>query len=177
MQCDFLDWSGGLFGGYYCNKKREYVSKSTVNNYCDNSLAYRDCSIYRGNFYLMNCMCNILGYEKHEGLLNEAKNFRDSYMKNDESLKPLLDDYDIVGPMICEKILDDENKTRTAHIMLAEYITPAFTYIENNEYETAIEIYKTMTKDLMDHYQIDKSVLSQEKSTMNIQRKMKLQTV
>ena len=73
-------------------------------------------------------------------------------------------------------MLEDDNKTRTAHIMLAEYITPAINCIENNEYETAIEIYKTMTTDLMDHYQLDKSLLSQEKLTVNKQRKMKLQT-
>ena len=178
MQCDFLDWNGGIFGGYYCSKKKDYVDSSTRNRYCDNSLAYRNCPIYTQRdtgCYLTTCMCYILGYKDHCKTLDRLRNFRDSYMKNEEELQPLLEDYDTVGPLICEKMLEDDNKTRTAHIMLAEYITPAITCIENNEYETAIEIYKTMTTDLMDHYQLDKSLLSQEKLTINKQRKMKLQ--
>ena len=171
LDCALLDMNDTNWGKAYCRYYRKYYDPASRS--CDHLVKKKNSG---GGCYLTTCMCYILGYKDHCKTLDSLRNFRDSYMKNKEELQPLLEDYDTVGPLICEKMLEDDNKTRTAHIMLAEYITPAINCIENNEYETAIEIYKTMTTDLMEHYQLDKNLLSQEKQTINKQRKMKLQT-
>lgn len=164
MQCDFLDWSGGIFGSYYCSKDNKSVDKSTVNTYCDNSMRYRDCPIYKrssnSSCYLTTCMCNILGFDDNCKTLDSLRSFRENYMRKNEDCLPLLEDYDVVGPIICDKIMKDENKTRTAHVMLIEYITPAINSINNSDYDLAISYYKNMTTDLMDYYGVDKSILS-----------------
>ena len=168
MQCDYLEWKGGIFGGYYCQKDEKYVDSYTRNTYCDNSLNYRECSIYKkssstGGCYLTTTMCNILGYEDNCITLDTLINFRDEYMKETPECLPLLKDYDIVGPKICEKLEKDENKTRTAHIMLIEYITPAINCINNGYYDDAIEFYKDMTLSLMHYYGLDTKDFSCEK--------------
>lgn len=177
MQCDFLEWQGGLFGSYYCTKDDKSVDKYTVNTYCDNSLRYRDCPIYKkssssGGCYLTTAMCNVLGCEDNCETLETLRNFRDDYMKKTPECLPLLEDYDLVGPKISQKIDEDENKTRTANIMLTEYINPAINCIKNKLYDSAIEIYKDMTLDLMNYYEVDTKDLSYQKEIeINKQRK------
>ena len=178
MQCDFLTYRSGLIGGhYYCSKDEKDVDKYTINNYCDNSLNYRNCPIYRKGCYLTTAMCDILNLDDHSRTLDTLRDFRDSYMKNNDDCIPLLEDYDRVGPILSEKLLTDKNKSRTAHIMLIEYITPAIKSIDNKDYDNAIEIYKDMTLSLMDYYRLDKSILSDKIIGVSKQRKIEPQTV
>ena len=86
MQCDFLDYTGGILsGGYYCKKDEKYVDRSTLNTYCDNSLKYRDCPIFRkqssGGCYLTTAMCDILGYPDDNYYLQMLRTFRDEFYK------------------------------------------------------------------------------------------------
>lgn len=181
MQCDYLIYRSGLIGGsYYCDKGDKYLDKATINSYCDNSLKYRDCPIFRksdSSCYLTTAMCDILNLDDHSRTLDTLRDFRDSYMKNNDDCIPLLEDYDRVGPILSGKLLTDKNKSRTAHIMLIEYITPAIKSIDNKDYDNAIEIYKDMTLSLMDYYRLDKSILSDKIIGINKQRKIEPQTV
>ena len=176
MQCDFLDYRGGLFGGhYYCSKEKKDLDRDTIITYCDNSLRYRDCPIFRKSdttCYLTTTMYNILGFDDHCKTLDTLRSFRDDYMKKEESCLPLLENYDNIGPMVSQKLLEDENRYRTAHIMLFEYLTPAVIAIENKDYDDAIEIYKNMTLDLMDYYNIDRSILASKIVGARKQRKI-----
>lgn len=177
MQCEFLTYRSGLIGGhYYCSKDEKDVDKYTINNYCDNSLNYRNCPIYRksspGGCYLTTAMCEVLGYDDHSVILDSLRESRDNHMKNNKEYLPLLEAYDKIGPILSEKILNDKNKTRTAHIMLIEYITPAINSINNQDYDNAIEIYIDMTLNLMDYYKIDKGILSDKIIGVNKQRKI-----
>lgn len=165
MECEYLTWNGGIFGSYYCQKDNKQIDKYTINTYCDNSLNYRNCPIYNkssstGGCYLTTAMCNILGYEDHCYALDTLRDFRDNYMKKTPECLPLLKDYDLVGPKICEKLENDGNKKRTANIMLTEFITPAIICIKKNDYDNAIEIYKDMTLGLMDYYGFDPKELA-----------------
>lgn len=170
MQCDYLDWYGGILGYYYCRKDDTRIDKNTINNYCDNSLNYRNCPIYNksssnGGCYLTTAMCNILGYEDHCYALDTLRDFRDNYMKKTPECLPLLEDYDLIGPKISQKLEEDKNKIRTANIMLTEFITPAIICIKREDYDNAIEIYEDMTLGLMDYYGFDTKELACKKET------------
>ena len=176
MECDFLSWQGGIFGSYYCQKENKTLDKYTINTYCDNSLKYRECPIYKKNSssqtcYLTTAMCNTLGFEDDCLILNTLRKFRDNHMKTNPEYSPLLEDYNIIGPEICNKINNDENKIRTAHIMLIEFITPAINFINNKKYDEAIEIYKNMTLNLMEYYNVDTSNLSYQKNKTSIKQR------
>lgn len=178
MQCEFLDYSGGiLWGGYRCRRTDKPVDKNTINTYCDNSLKYKDCPAYDG-CYLTTAMCNILGYEDDCLILNTLRNFRDNYMKNTKECLPLLEDYDTVGPIIADKLTNDKNKVFNAKSMLYFYIYPALVSIKKENYDEAIELYKDMTISLMHTYNIDRSLLASKKTTgSNITRKRELVNV
>lgn len=179
MQCDYLDYKGGWLGGYYCNKQDKSIDKSTVNTYCDNSLNYRNCPTFNKSSspcYLTTAMCNILGQEDDGPVLNTLRHFRDTYMKNTPECKPLLEDYDTVGPIIAENLNSDKDKTLTANIMLYFFINPAIKSIIEEDYDNAIEIYKDMTINLMEKYNIDKSLLASQKVIgQNITRKKEVE--
>ena len=165
MQCDFLDYKSSLFGGWYCLKKKDYIDKSTVNLYCDNSLAFRSCPIFKKydsntGCYLTTCMCEVLGKEDDCEELETLRAFRDGYMKNDDRYETLLEDYDRIGPVVSEKIMNDENKVQIAAIMKGWYVDRALVLISQGEFEEAVATYMRMTLDLLDNYSVDKSILN-----------------
>lgn len=180
MQCDFLDYTGGILcGGYYCKKDEKYLDKRTVNTYCDNSLKYRDCPIYNQNSsvgcYLTTAMCDILGFNDDCNVLETLRGFRDNYMKNNKDCTSLLEDYDNVGPMIVKCLNNDSYNLETAKTMLDCYIAPAIEYISIGDFDAAIDVYKNMTLGLMKRYELDTSILSyinEEKPSKVRQRKI-----
>ena len=168
MQCDFLDYTGGILsGGYFCKKDNKYVDKITLNTYCDNSLKYRQCPIYTrgssGGCYLTTAMCDILGQEDNCPILETLRGFRDNYMKKHEEYLPLLEDYDVVGPVISDRLFNDENKDKIAQAMLL-FINEAIDSIKDKEYTSAINTYENMTIYLMDYFDLDMSLLNSKKA-------------
>ncbi len=170
MQCDFLDYVGSILsGGYYCKKSDKYVDTYTRNTYCDNSLRYRECPIYTkgnssGGCYLTTAVCDILGYEDHCPTLDTLRSFRDDYMKKHEECLPLLEDYDVVGPVISEKLIKDENRVKIANTMLNIFINEAIDSIIDKEYQAAIDTYENMTIYLMDYFNLDMNMLNSNKA-------------
>ncbi len=81
-------------------------------------------------------------------------------MKHQEYCLPLLEDYNVVGPMIGEKLFEDENCVKQANRMLNIFIKEAIDAIKDKEYDAAVDIYVNMTEFLMDYYEIDKGLLS-----------------
>ena len=184
MYCDFLDYKGGfLSGSWYCTKKKDHIDKHTKDKYCDNSLRYRDCPIYRESGYSSGCyittaVCDILGYNDNCEELETLRSFRENWMKSEENKErclPILEDYKIVGREISNKLFFDPDKEKKAGIILDLYIKPAITNINEEKYEEALEIYETMTFNLIDHYKIDDSILIGDYTNLNkgIQRKRK----
>ena len=174
IDCTWLDPNDKRWGDCYCKKNRYYVDPASAScRHFDkkSSSATSPC-------YLTTAMCNILGHEDDCEILNTLRGFRDNYMKNTPECLPLLEDYDTVGPIISERLHSDENRVLSANIMLYFFIGPAINCINNEDYDTAIEIYKDMTISLMEKYGLDQSMLASSKVIgENMQRKRELQTV
>lgn len=147
---------------FYCPKMKRYVS-----------LHERSCNTYfvkkdrnkvdrRPNTgcYITTAVCHILGYEDDCPVLETLRSFRDNYMKHQEYCLPLLNDYNVVGPMIGEKLFEDENRVKQANRMLNIFIKEAIDAIKDKEYDAAVDIYVNMTEFLMDYYEIDMGLLS-----------------
>lgn len=151
---------------FYCNKMRRYVSLNERS--CNTYFTKRDKNKVdvrpNNSCYITTAICNILGYEDDCPVLESLRSFRDNYMKNKEYCLPLLQDYDIVGPIISEKLLEDEKRIKQADRMLNIFIKEALESIKDREYDAAVDIYVNMTEFLMDYYEIDMSLLSYNKS-------------
>lgn len=163
MSCEYLDWRGSIFGSYYCKKKDNYIDNDIVRKYCEGIAYYKDCPIFKksdSSCYLTTAMCKVLGKEDDCFELETLRQYRDSYMKHDEKFDPALEDYNKIGPIISEKIMNDENKEQIALIMKYIYIDRAIFHIANNENIEAYNVYLDMTIDLMENYGIDQSLLN-----------------
>lgn len=109
--------------------------------------------------YITTVVCDILGLSDNCGVLNNLRVFRDNVMQKDDSYKEMLYEYDIVGPIIAEKLSEDFNKTGNADFINSIfnfYILPSSSLISKKKYDEAVERYKEMIEDLREYYKIPK---------------------
>lgn len=156
------------YGKFYCKPMRRDVKPQEHS--CNTYFEKRN-----NNCYITTAMCYILGEEDDCDTLETLRSFRDNYMMNHEEYLPLLEDYDVVGPIIAEKLYDDEKGTILANIINNNFIREAIEAIEDKAYDAAIDTYKNMTLFLMNCYDIDEELLpSNQKENKGIQRKREI---
>lgn len=148
--CIWLDTSDSSWRGFRCTKKNIYVKPDEKS--CNNHFEKKQSN--SSSCYLTTTMCEILGKEDNCYVLDTLRSFRDNIMKNDDTCTSLLLEYDAIGPQICEKLMQDEQKEVIAKSMLYLRIYPAIKAIKEEKYDDAIEIYKDMTDILKEKYNI-----------------------
>lgn len=104
--------------------------------------------------YLTTIMCKLLGYDDDNYYLNKLRNFRDNVMQTNPIYIPLLLKYDVVGPVISERLANDPEGKTIANTFFNNYISKAVIAINEKEYQSAINIYTDMTKVLAKKYNI-----------------------
>lgn len=161
-------------GKFYCRKMHRYVlvKERSCNTYFVKRDKNRPLRTPSGGCYITTAVVNILGYEDNCETLEILRDFRDNYMKKEEKYFPLLEDYDAVGPLICEKLDEDPNKEKVANTMLSIFIKEAIDAIRDRAYNAAINTYENMTYYLMDYYELDMNLLHNTKK--EIQRKREI---
>ena len=160
---------------YYCNECAEWISSKdskmayhngnyVVHKYCNYDRKYRaaDQNIFgcRGFVYvrrvLLTKVCEILNLDpkKYFSAFDETK---DVYVV--PTCIDKLIDYNTIGPVIAEKLDQDERKEEIANCMLNDYIIPAEANARLQKYEEAVSIYQTMIKVLAVMYNLfDKNI-------------------
>ena len=113
--------------------------------------------------YLTTIMCVILNYKDDNYYLNTLRSFRDNVMKKDPKYFPLLITYDTIGPIISYELMKDKDKKEIATAFFNNYITKSVMAIEENKYETAINIYKAMTYELAIKYHLNLDLITPPK--------------
>ena len=104
--------------------------------------------------YLTTILCNTMGLPDNDISLETMRNFRNNILQKDEKYKPLLVEYDIIGPKIASCIASDPLKNILAPKYFTQYIKPIINLINNNKFDTAICLYKIMTNSLIDFYRL-----------------------
>lgn len=158
---------------FYCTKMKRYVkiNEPSCNTYFIKRDKNRPLESRRNSCYITTAVVDILGYEDNCKTLEDLRSFRDNYMKKHEKYLPLLKEYDIVGPLICEKLEQDENKQKIANFILNIFIKESLEAIKDKEYDAAIHTYENMTYYLMDIYDLDMSLLENTATDRPKQRK------
>lgn len=150
-QCDFLEWKNG----WYCMKKDNWIDRSTVNNYCDSGLSYRDCPYYgssSGGCYLTTACTEMqsLPDDCHE--LTVLRQFRDGYMKQQEQGPSDIDEYYQMAPLLVD-IIDQRKDRETIYMKIyTDVIVPCVELIEAGQNQEAYDRYKAMVLDLKEQY-------------------------
>lgn len=180
-ECTYLDLdTGDIYGKFWCDGKLE--------RHLANELAcYRFCKAYNRNSsvadsaynysiehssssgcYLTTMICNILKFPDNNKFLNTMRDFRNNVLQNDENYKPLLVEYDIIGPKISEAISNDPLNKLIASKYLQKFIIPIVLLIEHQKTDIAVNLYKNMTNELKTLYNINSPISNLEIDTADI---------
>ena len=156
MSCTFYSFKSGLFGGdYWCDKKDCRVDSDTYYRYC-RGYSYSDCPIYKqsnsSGCFITTIVCNILGKSDDDEVLNVLRDFRDNVLQSDSKYSDVLKNYDTIGPVIANSILNDSESEKMASNVYSNMILPIVLLIENKEYDRAVSNYEKMTLSLVDCY-------------------------
>lgn len=126
-------------------------SDSVVKSYLEYS---KKCQSNSSGCYLTTIACEILGMSDNNIYLYTLRKFRKEKLQKDDKYKEILVEYDIVGPIIANKLKKEINKDMIAKNLLRMGIAKTVYHIMNDEDLEAIKTYTTMTKLLIEAYNI-----------------------
>ena len=163
-ECTYLDLStGDEYGKFWCEKRleRHLANELECNRFCR---AYsRDSSVAKSAYdyskdksssgcFLTTMICSILNLPDNNTYLETIRNFRNQVLQKDDKFKPILVEYDIIGPKISEALNNDPLKNKIASKYFENYIKPITILINNKDFNGAINLYITMTNNLKNLY-------------------------
>ncbi len=166
VKCTYLDLkTGDYYGKFYCDKK--YERHYPLDNACgsftkaysrSNGEIRNAIDFYNSktsSCYITTMLCNILKLSDSNYYLNTLRNFRNNYLIKDYKYKNILIEYDIIGPVIANMLIDDSKKSFVAARMFYNYIQPIVSLIKDHMYVDAINSYKMMINILKKRYDIN----------------------
>lgn len=156
MACTFYEYRSGLFSGdYWCRKNDCPVDENTYYRYCRN-YSYDECPIYKhqesSGCFITTVACQILGKEDQDPILNDLRNFRSNVLQKDEKYYDILKEYDVIGPMVADALVNDKDRDKIASVLYQDVILPVHLLIQKSDYEKAVESYYVMTLMLVNYY-------------------------
>ena len=177
--CTHLGENADYNGNYSCSKRGISINANAAkcDSFCE---AYRRSNYARENMYknsqshsssgcyLTTIMCQILKYPDNNFYLNVLRGFRDNIMQKDQKYLPLLMMYDYAGPMIAYELSKDHDRFEIANSFFNIYITKAVLAIGEQKFETAVNIYKSMTEELGKRYNISINLVTPKTTTDDI---------
>lgn len=182
-ECTYLDLdTADEYGKFWCDKRleRHLANELECNRFCK---AYnRDSSVADSAYnysiehssssgcFLTTIICNILGFDDNNRYLQTIREFRNNILQNDEKYKPLLVEYDIIGPKIAEALKNDPLKKIIANKYFNEYILNITNHIEQNKYNEVINLYIKMTNSLKNFYNITNTISNLEIDIADIKK-------
>lgn len=84
--------------------------------------------------------------------LTTIRRFRDTVMKTDETLKPLVEEYYRNAPLIVSRINETKNAQEVYERIYREMILPCLSAIECGENEKAVDLYYSYYNSLLKEY-------------------------
>ena len=157
-------YDGVISAKWQCKFKKECegssdVSDSWYSKYCskDYESDYGKCKHYKeyyGISYITTAICDTLGLAKNNLFLRSINSFREKLEQNPKMYKQ-LEIYDIVGPIIANKINGD---WEIALELFNSSIVPVCNDLFKNDYRSALIKYTNMTKGLIEQYKDSVSI-------------------
>ena len=145
------------------------VTDSHYSRYCKNN--YKKCEYFdktnkktnrntnnpnnknnESNCFITTIICNILGKDDNDILLNNLRWFRDNILQKDDKYNEILKNYDVIGPIIATHITNDKNRLEIAKGLHNNILLPINNLILKKEYDKACERYYIMTLSLINYY-------------------------
>ncbi len=144
--------------GKHCNLDWHVVSTSEYNNNCNynygNSCSKKTNSNSSGGCFITTVTCKILNKQDDDDVMEGLRRFRNEVLQKDKRYEEILMNYDVVGPIIANNLLKDENKEKIAGTVYEHVLTPISRLVENGENDKAVEAYYQMTLMFINYYSL-----------------------
>lgn len=169
-RCDrFHEWkyANATECSWFCNAySRSYYDTKRAYEYSEKKKQENDS--FKSPCFITTIVCQVLGFKDTTKVLNSLRTFRNNVLKKDEKYKDILATYDIIGPIIADRIRQDELRDTLAVALFNTSIKSVYEFIENNDYLKAIKIYQEMVYGLVEYYDIKKEVSNEQLNTIDI---------
>lgn len=167
-------------GRFWCESRLEwrYANEAECMRYCT---AYsRSDSVARsykehsekcqnsGSTCCISTIFEILGLSDEHIYLNVLRTFRKHELQNKEKYRELLVNYDIIGPIIADKLNQLQNKKIIAKNLFELNIKKIVTLIVNGNNLEAIKIYNDMMKSLIEKLNINEKATEEQINNADI---------
>ena len=148
--CAHFDKSQKEYWGdrYYCTETCKY--KDASEKACYSYVKKLEGGYQPSGCFITTIICEILGYEDNCELLQTLRFIRDNYLKKNTAGRALLQEYDIIGPVISSELA--KCPTIDAIVLAHKYILPCYDLIKQNRYDNAVEVYTNMVNELKNRF-------------------------
>jgi len=160
---------------YYCKECATWLQskdvrrgyRNDIERYCEYDRAWRSSeqNIYgcRGFEYvgrsIITKVCEILGIERAD-LFDNFDEIKENYLVPQKN--ELFIDYNIVGPVISERLENDPQKEAVAQNILNNFMIPAAAFVKTKKYQDAVMVYERMVRLLAIFYRATKENIQEE---------------
>lgn len=128
----------------YCTETRKY--KDASEKACYSYVKRPEGGYQPSGCFITTIVCEILGYEDNCDVLQTLRFIRDNYLKKTEQGRMLLQEYDIIGPVISNELA--KCPVIDSIVLAHKYILPCYDLIKQNRYESAVQVYINMVNEL-----------------------------
>ncbi len=133
---------------YYCEKDGKYYPENKPA--CYSFVKKPDKGYKRSGCYITTMICNLLGYDDDCLVLNNLRDLRELYLKQNEEGIRILQEYDQIGPIISNLIQNESKEYVT--VIYERFLVPCATFAMAKLYPQATLIYQTMFEELKSRY-------------------------
>ena len=139
----------------YCTLRRQYYDLREPKCRYYKYDRYKDYYDLNHRWYVVTAIFNKLGLNDNYECTNLLHNFRNNVLAKDSRYDDILSEYDIVGPILAYRLMEDNESVELCKKLLQVYLTRVFDYVKEEQYDEALEIYIEMVNLLKVFYNVD----------------------
>lgn len=149
--CDHYDWRSGKC--YIDSKYPQYPATDSHGDiWCKDYSSTCPRKTQSGGCFITTVTCEILDKKDDDVVMNGLRKFRDEVLQKDEKYAEILQNYDVVGPIIANKLKEDKDREKIAETVYTHVLSPIAGLVESGEEEKAVEAYYQMTLLFINYY-------------------------
>ena len=139
----------------YCTVRRQYYDLTEPKCRYYKYDRYKDYYDLNHRWYVVTAIFNKLGLNDNYECTNLLHNFRNNILAKNQDYESMLAEYDVVGPVIAERLSTDTDSIELCKKLLQVYLTRVLDFIKEEKYDEALNLYIEMVNLLKVIYNVE----------------------